>query len=265
MSLSTPKTISNAQPDFERPSTTVDVVMFAVRDGRLHVLLVKRADAPGEPFPGHWALPGGYIDVSKDDSLEACALRKLKEKTGVVSPYLEQLGSWGSKTRDPRGWHSTHAYFALLPAASVITPVSGANAAEADWVPIASKGVVHKLAFDHQVILEAAVERLRNKVEYTSLPAFLLPETFTLTELQTAFETVLGRALDKSSFRKRVEDAELVVALKNKFREGSNRPAQIYKLRSKTAPVFFPRAISETKSRPVKSTAKVRRTSESNF
>lgn len=265
MLASPSKKIRIAQPDFERPSTTVDVVMFAVRAGCLHVLLVKRADTPSEPFPGYWALPGGYIDVVKDDSLEACALRKLKEKTGVVSPYLEQLGSWGSRFRDPRGWHSTHAYFALLPAASVIAPVSGANAAEADWVPIVGNGVERKLAFDHQDILEAAVARLRNKVEYTSLPAFLLPETFTLSELQTAFETVLGRALDKSSFRKRVEDAELVVALKNKFREGSNRPAQIYRLRSKTAPVFFPRAIGDTKSKSSKSTARVRRTGESNL
>ena len=102
--------------DFARPLTTVDVVIFTIRDDALHVLLVQRPEGKGEPFPGAWALPGGFVDVDKDKDLEACATRKLKEKTDIVSPYLEQLGSWGSADRDPRGWSATHAYFALVPA-----------------------------------------------------------------------------------------------------------------------------------------------------
>src|SRR5258708_2861229 len=102
--------------DFPRPLTTVDVVIFAVSDDALRVLLVQRPAGENEPFSNFWALPGGFVDIERDRDLEACAIRKLKEKTGMVSPYLEQLGSWGSAGRDPRGWSATHAYFALMPA-----------------------------------------------------------------------------------------------------------------------------------------------------
>src|SRR5688500_11774689 len=94
---------------FARPLATVDVVIFSVIDDALKVLLVRRPAGDGEPFPGRWALPGGFIDVARDKSLLDCAARKLREKTGVAAPYLEQLGSWGDSTRDPRGWSATHA------------------------------------------------------------------------------------------------------------------------------------------------------------
>src|SRR5580700_9145914 len=100
--------------DFERPLTTVDVVIFSVRAEDLTVLLVQRPSESGEPFPGKWALPGGFIDAARDSDLEACARRKLVEKTGIDPPYLEQLGSVGNATRDPRGWSVTHVYFALM-------------------------------------------------------------------------------------------------------------------------------------------------------
>ena len=113
---------------FSRPLTRVDVVIFAIRDDALQVLLVQRPAEDDEPFPSMWALPGGFVDVERDHDLEACALRKLQEKTGVASPYLEQLGSWGGADRDPRGWSATHAYFALMPAERVRP--RGAHAAE---------------------------------------------------------------------------------------------------------------------------------------
>jgi len=231
---------SQVPGNFERPLTTVDVVIFAVLDDQLHVLLVKRNRDTGEPFPNRWALPGGFVDIEVDATLEACALRKLKEKTGVVSPYLEQLGSWGGKSRDARGWSATHAYFALIAIDAGIKPVSGANAVDAQWMPIAGSGVREPLAFDHKDILAAAVERLRGKVEYTSLPAFLLPKEFTLSELQRAYEIVLDRKLEKSAFRTRVLATDLVVEVP-RFREGANRPAQLYKLRSQVKPVYFQR------------------------
>src|SRR5579885_1691513 len=115
---------SGAGLDFPRPLTTVDVVIFAIRADALQVLLVQRGAGPGEPFPNSLALPGGFVDIERDRDLEACAVRKLKDKTGVASPYLEQLGSWGSATRDPRGWSATHAYFALMPAAAADPPLA---------------------------------------------------------------------------------------------------------------------------------------------
>ena len=238
MSKSTP----DMHPTFPRPMVTVDVAIFSVVDDSLQVLLVKRPDAPGEPFPGAWALPGGFIDIDKDADLEACALRKLREKTGVRSPYLEQLGSWGSAKRDPRGWSSTHVYFALIPAGPLVLQ-KGANAADVAWHPVAGESVKARLAFDHAKLLEAAIQRLRAKVEYTSLPAHLLPAEFTLSELQKVYEIVLERPLEKSAFRTRVMATDLLDEVP-KMREGPNRPAQLYKLKRPQELVYFPRTFN---------------------
>lgn len=225
--------------DFPRPLTTVDMVIFAVMDDILNVLLVQRPNVMGEPFPGLWALPGGFVEVDQDRDLEAGARRKLKEKTGVISPYLEQLGSWGSAKRDPRGWSATHVYFALIPSENLRLE-KGANTADVAWCPVVGLGVKTKLAFDHANILQAAITRLRNKVEYTSLPVYLLPEEFTLTDLQKMYEIVLERPIEKSAFRTRVLSAGLVDPVK-KMREGPNRPAQLYRLSDPEHLVFFPR------------------------
>ena len=227
--------------NLKRPLATVDVVIFAVRDGALQTLLVRRPAGAGEPFPGQWALPGGFIDVEQDANLEACALRKLREKTGVRSPYLEQVGSWGNAKRDPRGWSATHVYFALL-AADEVRLEKGGNAQDVAWKAIESGGVADKLGFDHARLLAAALDRLRSKVEYTSLPAYLLPPAFTLAQLQAVYETVLGRTLDKSAFRTRVLAAGLLEET-GEQQTGPNRPAALYRLKEK-APVYFARTFS---------------------
>lgn len=232
----------NQELTFERPLTTVDLVILSVADERLRVLLVKRPDATEEPFPGRWALPGGFVDVRLDKDLEQCALRKLKRKTGVDAPYLEQVGSWGNAVRDPRGWSATHVYLALLGRSDdALAP--GANAADARWWPIEGTRVSERLAFDHAELLEAAVLRLRNKVEYTSLPAFLMPGEFTLSELQHVYEVVLGRALEKKAFRTRILATDLVEAVP-RMKEGRSRPAQLYRLKHRRRPVFFARTFT---------------------
>ncbi|EXI70386.1 MAG TPA: NUDIX domain-containing protein [Candidatus Accumulibacter phosphatis] len=230
---------------FPRPLTTVDVVIFTVIDDQLHVLLVKRPTGDSEPYPGMWALPGGYVDIERDKDLEACALHKLKEKTGVVSPYLEQLGSWGNARRDPRGWTATHVYFAILPYESVELH-SGSHATDIDWFQLKDDGVGHELAFDHSTILATAIARLRGKAEYTSLPAYLLPDTFTLSELQHVFSVVLGRPVDKSGFRTRVLSANLVEEADG-VRSGYSRPAQLYRLKTPQNPTYFPRTFNPRK------------------
>ncbi|MCO5397442.1 NUDIX hydrolase [Ralstonia soli] len=227
---------------FPLPFTTVDVVIFTVLDDMLRVLLVQRPNAEGEPFPGEWALPGGFVDVTVDATLEDCARRKLLEKTGVDSPYLEQLGSWGGAMRDPRGWSATHVYFALMPAQGVAL-AKGANAADVAWYAVDDVLRAPKLAFDHAEILRAAVERLRSKVEYTSLPAFLLAEPFSLPQLQRMYEIVLGRPVDKSGFRTRMLAANFLEEAG--VAEGdSYRPAKGYRLIDRSAPVVFPRTFS---------------------
>lgn len=224
---------------FPLPFTTVDVVIFTVLHDELSVLLVQRPDGADEPFPGAWALPGGFVDINRDCDLEACARRKLFEKTSVVSPYLEQLGSWGGIARDPRGWSATHVYFALIPQQTQ-TLAKGANAADVGWFPVDQVLQCQAMAFDHGTILKAGVERLRSKVEYTSLPAFLLEEPFTLPQLQKVYEVVLGREVDKSGFRTRMLAAGFLD--ESGYAEGeSNRPAMSYRLRDRNAPVVFPR------------------------
>lgn len=231
----------SSPPDFPRPLTTVDLAIFTVHEQQLHVLLVRRPNTPDEPFPGLWALPGGFVDIARDPDLEACARRKLRDKTAVTSPYLEQLGSWGSKDRDPRGWSTTHAYFALIP--DTVLVQAGANAADAAWYPIVGNRVAVKLAFDHGEILATAIERLRSKVEYTSLPVYLLPKEFTMTELQRMFEIVLGRDVEKSAFRTRVFSADFIEPVP-RMREGQQRPAQLYRQQRPSEVVFFPRTFS---------------------
>lgn len=235
--MPTPKLKS---PDFPRPYTTVDVVIFTVLDNELKVLLMRRPDEP--PYPGAWALPGGFVDIARDADLISCARRKLQEKTSVQSPYLEQLGSWGSATRDPRGWSATHAYFALIPSDGV-TLTKGANAADVAWFEVDAVLKKPKLAFDHSEILRTAVERLRSKVEYTSLPAFLLPEPFTLPQLQRMYEVVLGRPVDKSGFRTRMMAADFLDEVGH-VESSSNRPPMGYRLRDRAQAVFFPRTFS---------------------
>ncbi len=224
---------------FPRPLTTVDMVILTLRDSRLHVLLVQRPDMPEEPFPGCWALPGGFVDITQDESLEACARRKLREKTGVDAPYLEQVGSWGDAHRDPRGWSATHVYLALLSADS-LQLVRGGNSADVRWQPLADGEVALPLAFDHTILLRAALERLRSKTEYTSLPAYLLPAAFTLTELQHVYEAVLNRSLEKKAFRTRMLATDLLEEL-DAMKETGRRPAQLYRLKSRSGPVYFTR------------------------
>ena len=234
---------TDSKLDFQRPLTTVDVVIFTVIEDTLRVLLVKRPHMLEDPFPGMWALPGGFVDVDRDESLEACARRKLKEKTGVETPYLEQLGSWGGASRDPRGWSATHVYFALIPSERIVLQ-KGANAADTAWFELDGLGRKKKLAFDHGEILDAAITRLRNKVEYTSLPAYLLPEEFTLSELQRMYEVVMERPIEKSAFRTRILSSGLVSPVGNRMREGPNRPAQLYSLVDPHKLIMFPRTFN---------------------
>jgi 8-oxo-dGTP diphosphatase len=232
--------------DFAKPHTLVDVVIFTLMNDALHVLLVRRPEGKSEPFPGLWALPGGYVNTAVDVDLLACAQRKLFEKTGLRSPYLEQLGSWGSATRDPRGWSATHAYFALVPHQMPHSDLDSApsdDQVNASWFAADDLLPTARLAFDHEAILHAAVERLRSKVEYTSLPAFLLPEPFTLPQLQRCYEAVLGRPVDKSGFRTRMLAANFLEEV-GVVESSSNRPPVGYRLKDRSAPVVFPRTFS---------------------
>jgi 8-oxo-dGTP diphosphatase len=231
--------IDDRVQDHPRPFVTVDIVILALRDDALQVLLIKRG---AEPFLGAWALPGGYIHPEEDADLEYAARRILREKTGIEAPYLEQLQGFGNAQRDPRGWSATFAYFALI-AAGQLVPKQGANAEKVAWWEIGGQRVRTALAFDHAEILAAAVTRLRNKVEYTSLPVHLLPAKFTLPDLQRVYEQILDRRMDKSAFRKRIAEADFLEPIEGEKRPASNRPAQMYRIKRGHTTIFFDRTI----------------------
>jgi 8-oxo-dGTP diphosphatase len=202
----------------------VDLVIFTIRDGALHALLIERALPP---FEGRWALPGGFI--LRGESLADAALRELGEETGVRNVYLEQLYTFGDPDRDPRGRVVSVAYYALISADRA--PLSaGSDASAARWWPVADHP---PLAFDHREILTYAVERLRNKLEYTTVGFQLLPPKFTLTQLQQVYEAILGRALDKRNFRRKMDLLGILSPLKEWAREGRSRPAQLFTFSAK--------------------------------
>jgi 8-oxo-dGTP diphosphatase len=198
---------------------TLDIVIFTVRDGALQIHLVKRGVPP---FKGQFAIPGGFI--REDESLEEAALRELYEETGVRNLFLEQLYSFGDPKRDPRGRVITVAYFALI-SSGRLSLVAGADAAEAGWFSVDD---VPRLAFDHKRILDYALERLRSKLEYTTVGFQLLPEKFTLSELQTVYEAILGRHLDKRNFRRKIALLGILKPLHEWQRTG-RKPAQLFR------------------------------------
>lgn len=218
--------------DYVHPAVTVDVVVFTLRDKSLQVLLVRRQN---EPFAGMWAIPGGFVDM--DESLEEAALRELEEETGVRDVYLEQLYTFGAPDRDPRGRTITVAYFAVVPAGAVRLR-AGDDATEARWWPVDR---LPSLAFDHADILAYALKRLRYKLEYTAVGFELLPETFTLSELQAAYEIVLGEPLDKRNFRRKILSAAVIEEAGGYRSSGEGRPARLYRFRDD--------AVAEVKAR----------------
>jgi 8-oxo-dGTP diphosphatase len=198
---------------------TVDIVIFTLREGSLQVLLVKRGVPP---FEGQYAIPGGFI--RGDESLEEAALRELHEETGVRNVFLEQLYTFGDPKRDPRGRVITVAYYALI-ASDKLSLVAGADAAEAQWFPASG---VPTLAFDHKSILDYALERLGNKLEYTTVGFQLLPKEFTLGELQAVYEAILARPLDKRNFRRKLALLGILKPLR-KWQRTGRKPAQLYR------------------------------------
>src|SRR5215472_17708588 len=205
---------------YERPSVTVDVVMMSLRQGDLHVLLIKRRSWP---FEGMWAIPGGFVNM--DESLETAAKRELGEETGVEDVYLEQLYTFGDPGRDPRTRVITVVYFALLDSERLQVRAAD-DAVDVGWFSVYD---LPQLAFDHAQILEYALSRMRGKLDYTTIAFNLLPEQFTLRELQQVYEIVLHKRLDKRNFRKKVLATGILEDTGAKKMEGTHRPARLYR------------------------------------
>ncbi|WP_077033502.1 NUDIX hydrolase [Pelomonas sp. KK5] len=199
---------------------TVDVVLLTLHEQQLQVALIEREHAP---FEGALALPGGYVRTAQDRSTTEAAVRVLREKAALASPWLEQLGSFSGPERDPRGWSLSVAYYALVPAA-LLEGQPGLQLRPVARLP--------RLPFDHRAIIEAAVARVRTKSQYSSLPVHLCGETFTLPQLQAVYEALLGEPINKVSFRRKIDQLGMVEPVEGAQELGrANRPAQLYRLR----------------------------------
>lgn len=208
--------------DYPHPAVSVDVAVFTVTDGRLAVVLIRRA---AWPHAGKWALPGGFVGI--DESLKRAAWRELREETGLKAGFLEQLGAFGRPDRDPRERVITVVYIAMV-AAERVELAAGSDASDArlfclDELP--------ELAFDHARILRHATERLRERLDTAAVARRLMPERFTLPELQRACEAVGGAQIDKRNFRKKLAALDLVEPTGELRRDGAHRPAQLFRVR----------------------------------
>lgn len=209
---------------YPRPALAVDCVVFGYDGEDLKLLLIERAN---EPFKGVLALPGGFVKMN--ETLDDAAKRELWEETGVKDVFLEQLYTFGALKRDPRERTISVAYYALA-RLSHHALKARSDARHASWQPIRQ---VPKLAFDHNLIVQTAITRLRNKVTYQPIGFELLPKKFTLTELQRFYEAILERKLDKRNFRKKILKFGILEPL-GEFQEGvAHRKAEYYRFNKK--------------------------------
>lgn len=205
--------------DYPRPGLTVDCVVFGLDESDLKVMLIQRKLSP---FKGEWALPGGFVRLN--ESLEDAARRELREETGVEQVFLEQLYTFGDIDRDPRDRIVTVAYYALTNLAE--HPVQAAtDASQAVWCLVSN---LPSLAFDHQKILDVALTRLKGKVRYEPIGFELLPQKFTLSQLQKLYEIILGTPLDKRNFRKKILKMDLLIELNEMQTDVPHRAARLY-------------------------------------
>ena len=209
--------------EYPRPSLTVDCVVFGLdglEEKDLKVLLIQRGRPP---FAGSWALPGGFVEM--DEDLETAARRELEEETGVKIDYLEQLYTFGAPGRDPRGRVVSVAWYALVRTLDY-SPQGADDAAEAQWFPAVSPP---PLAFDHSEILSMAHSRLKAKIRYAPVGFNLLPEKFTLRQLQRLYEILLERELDKRNFRRKLLSMGLLIETDELQQDVPHRAARLYR------------------------------------
>lgn len=209
---------------YARPALSVDCVVFGCNlidpTGGLQVLLIKRKNPP---FENSWAFPGGFVEMNEE--IDAAARRELLEETGLQCGFLEQLYTFGGVDRDPRERVISVAYFALVNVADHRIRAA-TDASDAKWCPTNS---LPTLGFDHAEIMKVAIERLRGKIRYQPVGFELLPERFSLTQLQQLYEIVLERPLDKRNFRKKILSFDILVDCKTKQTGVSHRAANLYR------------------------------------
>jgi 8-oxo-dGTP diphosphatase len=216
-------------PHYPMPFVRIELAIMTVSPDGLAVLLGQREQVP---HAGQWALPGGVLRIDLDADLDAAAQRVATERLGVTLPFLRQLGAVGSSQRDPRApWAMSIVFRALVPP-DAIKPLAGKRLNLIEWRSADTAAADTSLAFDHGQLIAQAIQVTRHEIDVLALPFEFLPDQFTLSELQSVCESILGRRLDKSSFRRRLDERALVEPVVGEMRTGAFRPAQLFKSRS---------------------------------
>ena len=209
----------------QMPFTRVELVIMSVVDDVLCVLLGKREQAP---YIGQWALPGGVVRIDHDENLDASAQRVAQERLGINVPYLRQQCVIGGATRDPRAPWAVSIVYRALTRIEEFNPTPGKRLEALRWCRIDEAVADGNIAFDHNQLIHKAVDAMRTEIDRLELPFKFLPKLFTLREFQSTCEALLGRHLDKSSFRRRIDERALVEPVLGEMRMGAFRPAQLY-------------------------------------
>jgi 8-oxo-dGTP diphosphatase len=209
--------------DHQMLRLAVDLALLTVRQDRLQALVITRGN---EPFLGKPALPGGFVRHGED--LADAAVRELREETGLdgAALHLEQLATYGAPGRDPRGRVVSVAYLAMMPDLPI--PTAGSDARSASWTPV--DDVRGRLAFDHDTILDDAIERARTRLEHTTLATVFCGPTFTIGDLRGVYEVVWGGPIDPRNFSRKVAHTEGFVEPTGQKRTPEvGRPAALYR------------------------------------
>ena len=212
---------------YPHPAVTTDCVIFGFDGSELQVLLIERGI---EPFKGKWAFPGGFLNM--DETAGEGAMRELKEETGLENAYIEQFNTYSEPGRDPRERVITIAHYALVRIQEV---KGGDDAAKAQWFPIDE---VPQLAFDHDKILRDAMRKLRERIHFEPIGFELLPEKFTMRELQILYESILGVKFDRRNFAKKMMHYELLNQLDETVRPTAKRDALLYSFNKENYELF---------------------------
>ena len=212
---------------YPHPAVTTDCVIFGFDGSELQVLLIERGI---EPFKGKWAFPGGFLNM--DETAGEGALRELKEETGLENAYIEQFNTYSEPGRDPREIVITIAHYALVRIQEV---KGGDDAAKAQWFPIDE---VPQLAFDHDKILRDAMRKLRERIHFEPIGFELLPEKFTMRDLQILYESILGVKFDRRNFAKKMMHYELLNQLDETVRPTAKRDALLYSFNKENYELF---------------------------
>jgi len=206
------------------PAVAVDTLIFTVRDNELMVLLVQIGSGP---YKGEWALPGGIVQI--DETLDEAAKNVLKKKAGIKGVYMEQLYAFGELNRDIRGRMMSIAYFALVNSDKLNLKTMDYYS-DIDWVSVQK---LPQMAFDHKKIITYGLERLKSKIEYSNIVYGLLPQIFTLTDMQNIYEVILDKKIDKRNFRKKILALNILKETKKVKTGEKHRPAKLYKFKER--------------------------------